>query len=42
MMLGVWLWYGFYGPVLESEGAFELKMDGLCREVGERGKHRTD
>ena len=24
--------------VLESEGAFEGKMDELCRELGERGK----
>ena len=38
MMLGVRLWYGFYGPVLDSEDAFEVKMDELCREVGARGK----
>ena len=38
MMLGVRLWYGFYGSVLESEDAFEVKMDELCREVGARGK----
>ena len=38
MMLGVGLWYGFYGSVLESEAAFEGKTDELCRELGERGK----
>ena len=38
MMLGVRLWYGFYGSVLESEAAFEGKTDELCRELGERGQ----
>ena len=38
MLLGVGLWYGFYGSVLESEAAFEGKVDELCRELGERGK----
>ncbi len=38
MMLGVRLWYGFYGSVLTSEGAFEGKMQELCRELGRRGK----
>jgi len=38
MMLGMRLWYGFYGSVLESEDAFEVKMDELCREIGGRGK----
>ena len=38
MLLGVRLWYGFYGSVLESEGAFEGKVDELCRELGEKGK----
>eukprot|EP01047_Picozoa_sp_COSAG01_P099468 COSAG01_NODE_29478_length_636_cov_1.726257_1_plen_211_part_11 len=31
------LWYGFYGTTLASEGAFESKMEELCRELGERG-----
>ena len=38
MMLGVCLWYGFYGVTLASEGAFEAKVKELCRELGERGK----
>ena len=38
MMLGVRLWYGFYGATLASEAAYEKKMDELCRELGERGK----
>ena len=38
MLLGVRLWYGFYGSVLESEAAFNEKVDELCRELGGRGK----
>ena len=38
MILGVRLWYGFYGTTLASKGAFEGKMEELCRELGERGK----
>ena len=38
MFLGVRLWYGFIGATLDSEGAFEGKIDELCRELGERGK----
>eukprot|EP01047_Picozoa_sp_COSAG01_P072117 COSAG01_NODE_11381_length_1948_cov_3.327204_1_plen_525_part_10 len=37
MLLGVRLWYGFYGSVLGSEGAFEGKVEELCRELGDRG-----
>eukprot|EP01047_Picozoa_sp_COSAG01_P022601 COSAG01_NODE_1347_length_10632_cov_29.175370_3_plen_2601_part_00 len=37
MILGMRLWYGFYGSTLASEGAFESKMEELCRELGERG-----
>ena len=38
LLLWVRLWYGFYGWVLESEAAFNGKVDELCRELGERGK----
>ena len=38
MMLGVRLWYGLYGTVLENESAFEGKVEELCRELGSRGK----
>ena len=38
MLLGVRLYYQFCGVVLESETAFEAKVDELCRELGERGK----
>eukprot|EP01048_Picozoa_sp_COSAG05_P045033 COSAG05_NODE_25899_length_192_cov_82.666667_2_plen_31_part_01 len=31
MLLGVRLWYGFYGSVMASEGAFQGKMEVLCR-----------
>ena len=37
MILGMRLWYGFYGTTLASEGAFEGKVEELCRELGERG-----
>ena len=38
MLLGVRLWYGFYGSVLASEAAFEGKVEELCRKLGVRGK----
>jgi hypothetical protein len=38
MLLGTRLWYGFCGTVLSSEGAFEGKVEELCRELGERGQ----
>ena len=38
MILGMRLWYGFYGTTLASESAFEGKVEELCRELGERGK----
>ena len=38
MLLGVRLWYGFCGSVLESEAAFIGKVDKLCWELGERGE----
>ena len=38
MLLGVRLWYGFYGLVLDSDDAFEGKVAELCRELGLRGK----
>jgi hypothetical protein len=37
MMLGVRLWYGFYGSALTSAEAFEGKVEELCRELGDRG-----
>eukprot|EP01047_Picozoa_sp_COSAG01_P013145 COSAG01_NODE_610_length_14860_cov_222.563647_4_plen_1950_part_00 len=39
MILGMRLWYGFYGTTLANEGAFEGKVEELCRELGERGLH---
>eukprot|EP01048_Picozoa_sp_COSAG05_P010746 COSAG05_NODE_965_length_6403_cov_50.682741_7_plen_265_part_00 len=37
MLLGVRLWYAFYGAALESDSAFAAKLEELCRELGERG-----
>lgn len=33
MLLGVRLWYGFFGSVLASETAFNQKISELCREL---------
>eukprot|EP01047_Picozoa_sp_COSAG01_P050311 COSAG01_NODE_5073_length_4506_cov_3.537781_2_plen_476_part_00 len=38
MLLGTRMWYGFLGANVESESAFEGKIEELCRELGERGK----
>jgi hypothetical protein len=38
LMLGTSLWYALYGSTLTSEGAFEDRMDALCRELGDRGR----
>jgi hypothetical protein len=32
------LWYGFFEATMASEGAFEGKMEELCRELGDKGK----
>eukprot|EP01047_Picozoa_sp_COSAG01_P033239 COSAG01_NODE_2437_length_7694_cov_47.587887_5_plen_1699_part_01 len=37
MLLGTRLWYGFCGLTLESAGAFESRMEELCRELADRG-----
>ena len=38
MLLGVRLYYVFFGSTLSSDAAFEGKMEELCRELGDRGK----
>ena len=38
LMLGVRIWYGFFGTVLETADAFEAKVEELCRELGIRGR----
>jgi hypothetical protein len=38
LLLGTSLWYALYGSTLTSEGAFEDRMDALCRELGDRGR----
>jgi hypothetical protein len=38
LMLGTSLWYALYGSTLTSDGAFEDRMDALCRELGDRGR----
>ena len=34
MILGLDLWYGFYGDVLDDEALFETKIGELCRALG--------
>jgi hypothetical protein len=41
MLLGVRLYYVFFGNTLSSDAGFEGKMEELCRELGERGKARV-
>eukprot|EP01049_Picozoa_sp_SAG25_P018653 SAG25_NODE_5470_length_654_cov_1.371171_1_plen_183_part_10 len=38
LLLGTSLWYALYGATLESESAFEDRMDALSREIGSRGR----
>eukprot|EP01050_Picozoa_sp_SAG11_P023613 SAG11_NODE_4793_length_1764_cov_11.771171_1_plen_587_part_11 len=38
MLVGVRMWYGFYGRVLSDESTFEGKMSELCRDLGVRGR----
>jgi hypothetical protein len=38
LLLGTSIWYAFYDETLQSESAFESRMDALCREVGDRGR----
>eukprot|EP01050_Picozoa_sp_SAG11_P019096 SAG11_NODE_2989_length_2787_cov_1.598586_3_plen_237_part_01 len=38
MLVGVRMWYGFYGRVLSDESTFEGKMSELCRDLGARGR----
>ena len=38
LMLGTSMWYALYGSTLTSDGAFEDRMDALCRELGDWGR----
>ena len=38
LLLGTSVWYALYGTTLESESAFEDRMDALARELGSRGR----
>jgi hypothetical protein len=38
MMLGVRLYYVFFGKTLDSQSAFEAKLDELCHGLGQAGK----
>jgi hypothetical protein len=38
LLLGTSMWYAFYGETLSSASAFDKLLDGLCREIGSRGR----
>jgi hypothetical protein len=38
LLLGTSMWYALYGDTLSSTSAFESRMDGVCREIGGRGR----
>ena len=38
LLLGSSMWYAMYGDTLASEGAFESRIDAVCRELGVRGR----
>ena len=38
ILLGTFLWYGFYGDTLKTDEAFLAKATELMREIGEKGK----
>ena len=32
------MWYAFYGAEHDDDAAFELRMDEVVREIGDRGR----
>ena len=39
LLLGTSMWYAFYGETLSSaSSSFDKLIDGLCREIGSRGR----
>ena len=40
LLLGTRLWFDFHDAYEDDDEAFEKRMDGLCREIGDRGKLR--
>ena len=42
MLIGVRMWFAFFGTTLSSDSAFEEKVEELCFELGERGQQPTD
>eukprot|EP01045_Picozoa_sp_COSAG04_P059954 COSAG04_NODE_30000_length_265_cov_0.746988_1_plen_74_part_10 len=39
LILGTRMYYDFHGAESDDDAAFEKRMDGLCREIGGRGRH---
>ena len=38
LILGTRLWYGFWDADEDDDAAFEKRVDGLCNEIGDRGR----
>ena len=35
------MYYKFYPEAVKTEAGFTQEIDGLCREIGERGKSKS-
>ena len=42
MILGTRIWFAFFDAETDDELSFEARVDGLAREIGERGKKRSE
>ena len=38
LILGTRMWYAMWGAETDDDVAFERRVDGVVREIGERGK----
>ena len=38
LILGTRLWYGFFDADQDDDATFEIRVDALCNEIGNRGK----
>ena len=38
LILGTRMWYAFWDAAQDEDGAFELRLDAVVREIGDRGK----
>ena len=38
LIMGTRMWYAMWGAEKDDDAAFERRVDGVVREIGERGK----